>query len=212
MNNAVAATMLSGVFRQYSRRTCPAIRARACPKTLAYCEVVLRATNERLGKLKIAKLFFLFLAAFSPHTTTSRNVNGFQTCSRLLLTEVIVVAALVFLQTAHLFLYSDLYASEKTQKTISYLSSAYPEGTIGVINVPQVASLIPSSRTYQYLSTYGLWEFGARVLFLPEEQLPVAVVTESQEQGLSGTEKDLLHESYDEDTAFMEGFTVYRKK
>ena len=82
MNNAVAATMLSGVFRQYSRRTCPAIRARACPKTLAYCEVVLRATNERLGKLKIAKLFFLFLAAFSPHTTTSRNVNGFQTCSR----------------------------------------------------------------------------------------------------------------------------------
>ena len=105
---------------------------------------------------------------------------------------------------AHLFLFSDLYPSEKTQKTLSYLSSAYPEGTIGVMNVPHIGSLIARDRKYQYLSTYGLWQFGVNPLLLPPEQMPTVMVTDSDDPAFSAF--------YEKDPAFSEGFAVYKKK
>ncbi len=155
-------------------------------------------------------IFILFLIALPTLSRIFENtIRFFGTASCITAT---VLACMVVAQTVHLFAFSDLYASDKTQKTILYLYTHYPQGNIGVINVPQVASFIPASQKYQYLSTYGLWEFGVRILFLPEEKLPPVIVTESKEQGLSGTEQDLLRESYDEDTGFKSGFTVYRKK
>ncbi len=122
------------------------------------------------------------------------------------------VAILVLMQTVHLFAFSDLYASEKTQKTILYLYTNYPEGTIGVINVPQVASFIPAFQKYQYLSTFGLWNFGSPILYLSGDRAPGTLVTASGEDGLSSEERELLHARYTQDNAFTDGFSIYRKR
>ncbi|MDO8619901.1 MAG: glycosyltransferase family 39 protein [bacterium] len=122
------------------------------------------------------------------------------------------VAILVLMQTVHLFAFSDLYASEKTQKTILYLYTNYPTGTIGVVNVPQIASFIPSFQKYQSLSTYGLWNFGPRILYLSGDKLPSTLVTESGETGFSAEEKEILNARYTRDSAFTEGFSIYTRK
>ncbi len=114
------------------------------------------------------------------------------------------IALLVVFQCTHLLWFSDIYAGERTQKTLSYLSSAYPEGTIGIMNLPQVGSFIASDRKYQYLSTYGLWQFGVNPLLLPFEQIPGILVADSDDPAFSSF--------YAKDTAFSEGFTVYRRK
>ena len=121
------------------------------------------------------------------------------------------VGALVVFQTVHLFWFSDLYSSEKTKKTIFYLSSAYPDTTVGVMNVPQIGSLLPTGRKYQYLSTYGLWQFGTNSLSLSEAHLPAVIVMDSENE-LSSADKNTLRTQYDVDANFLEGFPVYRKK
>ena len=122
------------------------------------------------------------------------------------------VALLVVVQLVQLLWFSDLYASEKTQKTILHIYATYPTaGTIGVINVPQVASFIPSFQKYQFLSTYGLFDFGTHMLYLSPEKLPDVLVTESGADVLSKEEQSLLALRYDRD-AFSEGFSVYTKK
>lgn len=124
-----------------------------------------------------------------------------------------VVVCLSVFQTVHLFFFADLYSSEKTQKTILYLYSNYPAAqTVGVINVPQIASFIPPFQKYQYLSTYGLPEFGTHMLYLSPEKLPNVIITESGTEGLSQEEQALLTLLYERDAAFTEGFLVYTKK
>ncbi len=123
----------------------------------------------------------------------------------------VTIAVAVLFQTIHLFTFADLYPSEKTQKTILYLYTNYSQDTIGVINVPQVASFIPSFQKYQYLSTYGLWDFGPHILYLSPEKLPATLVLESEDI-LSRDERDILASRFQEDKAFSEGFLVYRKK
>lgn len=119
-------------------------------------------------------------------------------------TEGIIIAGLVMLQIVHLFWFSDIYPSEKTQKTMAYLSSAYPGTTVGVFDVPQVASLLPADKKYQYLSTYGLWEFGVNPLLLPSEKMPSILIAEAEDPAF------LV--SYEKDLAFSDGFLVYKKK
>lgn len=123
-----------------------------------------------------------------------------------------VVAVMVVVQVVHLFTYANLYSSTKAQKTILRVYESSSPRTIGIINVPHVASFIPSSQKYQYLSTYGLTEFGTRILYLAPEKLPDVLVTASQNSELSPEERSILARSYDEDTAFTEGFSIYRKK
>ena len=122
------------------------------------------------------------------------------------------IGILALAQTVHLFTFSDLYSSEKTQKTILYLYTNYSQGTIGVINVPQVASFIPSFQKYQYLSTYGLWKFGSPILYLSGDKAPGTLVTASGDEGLSSEERGLLRARYKEDTGFLEGFSIYTKR
>ena len=154
--------------------------------------------------------FILFLGAlpclFRWFLAKTRFSLGASTLSGL------IVALLVVVQTIHLFGFSDLYASEKTQKTIVHLYSTYPLGTIGIINVPQVASFVPSFQKYQYLSTYGLSDFGTHMLYLAPERLPNVLVTESVQSVLSAEEQEFLDLRYERDDAFTEGFTVYRKR
>ncbi len=115
-----------------------------------------------------------------------------------------IVAILVIVQLVHLFLFSDIYLSEKTQKTITYISREYPEATIGVFNVPQIASLLPPDKKYQYLSTYGLWEFGVNPLLLPPTKMPKVLVADVDDPE--------IFLFYEKDTTFSEGFLVYKKK
>ncbi len=122
------------------------------------------------------------------------------------------VAVLTVIQLVHLFWFSNLYASERAHKTLAYLSSAYPTEIIGVYNAPQIGSLLPADRKYQYLSTYGLWRFGINPLLLPKEVMPPVLVVESGERGLSSAEQELLSLRYEKDAAFTDGFAVYKKK
>lgn len=120
-----------------------------------------------------------------------------------IITETILTLLVIF-QTIHLFWFSDLFPSEKAQKTLSYLSSVYPEGTIGIMNVPQVGSMVAPERKYQYLSTHGLSQFGVNPLLLPPEQMPPVIVADS------GT--PIPSSLYEKDTAFSDGFAVFKKR
>jgi len=123
------------------------------------------------------------------------------------------MAVMISIQTVHLFTSADLYSSEKAQKTILHMYTTYPTAkTIGVINVPQVASFIPSFQKYQYLSTYGLSDFGTHMLYLSPEKLPDVIVTESETNVLSREERTLLILRYEKDVIFTEGFSVYTKR
>lgn len=124
----------------------------------------------------------------------------------------IVVLSMVSVQMIHLFLFSDIYPSEKTQKTMHYISREYPREIIGVYNVPQVGSLLPADKKYQYLSTYGLWDFGTRILHLSPDKLPNILVTQSEEEQLSEEEKTILKARYQKDTRFTDGFSIYIKR
>lgn len=179
-----------------------------------YLPLVLFQYLKSLGYLRylIAGEFLVFILFLIALGALARMLVGkvrFGTASAV---ATAVLVCMVAVQTVHLFAFSDLYASEKTQKTILYLYTNYPEGKIGVINVPQVASFIPAFQKYQYLSTYGLWNFGSPVLYLSGDQAPDTLVTASTEDGLSEEERELLHLRYKLDDAFADGFSVYTKK
>ncbi len=115
-----------------------------------------------------------------------------------------ILAAMILAQTVHLFWFSDIYSSEKTQKTMAYISREYPQETVGVFNVPQIASLIPADKKYQYLSTYGLWQFGVNPFLLSPERRPNIIVTDTDDPAFSTF--------YEKDSMFSEGFSIYKKK
>ncbi len=154
-------------------------------------------------------IFILFLLALPALARFAlRKASFLGSAQKVMITTVTL---LVLMQTVHLFAFSDLYSSEKTQKTILYVFTHYPEGTIGVINIPQVASFIPSFQKYQYLSTYGLWDFGTHMLYLTPERLPATLILESEDT-LSADERGVLASRYQKDESFTEGFLVYRRK
>lgn len=124
----------------------------------------------------------------------------------------VVLAVMILIQTVHLFWFSDIYPSEKTQYTLAYLSREYPDATIGVFNVPQVASIIPANRKYQYLSTYGLWQFGVNPLYLSPEKRPQVLVFDSVDGVLTADDKIILSMFYEEDVSLKGGFLVYRRR
>ncbi|KKW22149.1 MAG: hypothetical protein A2W52_01695 [Candidatus Taylorbacteria bacterium RIFCSPHIGHO2_02_49_25] len=114
------------------------------------------------------------------------------------------LAVIISVQTVHLFWFSDLYPSEKTQKTFVYLFSEYPQATFGVYNVPQLGSLLPSDKKYQYLSTYGLSHFGVNPFVVSGDRRPDVIVADADDPALS-----LF---YEKDTAFSDGFLIYKHK
>lgn len=123
-----------------------------------------------------------------------------------------IIGALVLFQTVHLFFLSDLYASEKTERTVAYLAATYPNEIVGVHNLPQIGSMLPAARKYQYFRTYGLWDFGTRILSLPQEELPTVLLSESGESDFSPEEVEVLKQYYVPDMALQGGFAVYRLK
>ncbi len=180
-----------------------------------YLPLVLLQYLKSFGYLRyfVAGEFLVFILFLVALPTLVRMFAGkvrlFGSASAL---TIAVLVCMVAVQTVHLFAFSDLYASEKTQKTILYLYTNYPEGTIGVINVPQVASFIPAFQKYQYLSTYGLWNFGSPILYLSGDRAPDTLVTASGEEGLLPEERQLLHARYTKDSTFTDGFSIYTKK
>jgi len=122
-----------------------------------------------------------------------------------------IFVLLILVQTVHLFKFSDLYSSDKTQRTIQYLDLKYPKEIIGVMNVPHVGSLLSADRKYQYLSTFGLWQFGTNSLLLSKDKLPAVLVLDTKES-VQDRDRETLMANYEEDTAFSTGFTVYKRK
>lgn len=155
-------------------------------------------------------IFILFLVALPALSRFATGRFKFLPEAKHITTAIVAVMALV--QVTHLFTYANLYSSSKAPKTILRIYESNSPRTVGIINVPQVASLIPAFQKYQSLSTYGLSEFGTRILYLAPEKLPDAIVTAAGNSELTSEEATILAKNYDEDTAFTDGFSIYRKK
>ena len=155
-------------------------------------------------------IFILFLITLPALTKFFAEKSKFSWKAPHITAAVIVVT--VIMQVIHLFTYANLYSSTKAQETILRVYASSLPSTVGIINVPQVASFIPAFQKYQYLSTYGLSEFGTRMLYLAPEKLPGVIITASGDSELSPEERAILARSYDEDMAFTDGFSIYRKK
>ncbi len=108
------------------------------------------------------------------------------------------------MQIVHLFWFSDIYPSEKTQRTFIHLFSKYPQATFGVYNVPQIGSLLPSDKKYQYLSTYGLWEFGVNPFVISPERRPDVIIADADDPAFLTF--------YEKDQSFVDGFSIYKKR
>ncbi|QQG46192.1 MAG: glycosyltransferase family 39 protein [Candidatus Niyogibacteria bacterium] len=85
----------------------------------------------------------------------------------------------VSFQTAYLFTKADIFYSNETQDAFGYLRENFEESSIGVINLPSLASLLPPEKKFQNISTYGLRDLGRNPLSFEHEKLPGVVVFES---------------------------------
>ncbi len=156
-------------------------------------------------------LFLLFVLVLPTLTRFALNYVPFLSV-RVSRAAGAVLTVLILFQAVHLFWFSDLYSGRSAEMTVAYIQLVYPEGVIGIINAPQVGSLISPHRKYQYLSTFGLTKFGVNPVFLAPEKMPVAIVTDGKNNILSLEEQELLLMRYAPDVTFTEDFLVYKKK
>jgi len=124
----------------------------------------------------------------------------------------IFLGVLILLQGIQLFYFSDLYSSSKVQHAISYLDTAYPYATMGIINSPMIASMIPADKKYQLLETYGLPRFGKNPLELAQEKMPEVLVIDEKSRYLIARQEDILASHYAFDRKLDGGILIYRKE
>ncbi len=90
----------------------------------------------------------------------------------------ITLLVLVVFQFGYLFTRAKLFYSDSPEKTIKYIENNFPNHSIGVINIPPVAALVPPEKRYQTISSYGLMGVGLNPLSLEKDKLPGIIVLE----------------------------------
>ena len=133
---------------------------------------------KSLGYLRylIAVQFLIFILLVPAMQTL---VKRFAPQSYGHITIRVCIAIFILFQTTYLFYGAKLFYSDNPQKTLQYLENNFKDQTIGIINLPTVASLISSSQRMQNISTYGLDEVGKHPLSLEEAALPPVIVFEN---------------------------------
>ena len=119
-------------------------------------------------------------------------------------------ASVVLFQTAYLFTKADLFYSNEIQETFVYIQKNFSESSVGVINLPPMASLVRADKKFQTISTYGLRDLGPHPLSFEREKLPNIIVFD--ESGfLTEEQKIKLAELYGL-KKIIGGITLYEKK
>ncbi len=107
---------------------------------------------------------------------------------------VACIAALVLLQSYILFFHADFGSSTLPQELAAFLNRQ--EGTIGVINAPTIVALVPSDRTYQYISMAGIPNHGVNALSLPDAEKPKFLVVKGGYEDLLRPYGEVLKTQY----------------
>lgn len=88
---------------------------------------------------------------------------------------VIFITVLIIVQGFHLFYASNLYASDDFPQITSFINEQ-PSATVGIINLPQVAALIPPDKKYHVIKTMYKPQIGENPLSFSQESLPTLIV------------------------------------
>lgn len=151
------------------------------------------------------QLLFFMLLVPAMQAITSRFV--LPPNSRLAIRTCIGI--LVLFQTAHLFLNAKLFYSDSTERASRYLEDTFKGDVIGIINLPPIASLTPSSQRMQTISTYGLDKVGEHPLSFDEQALPPVIVFEKN-QVFDEPYAEVLRQRYSLDKE-IGNILIYRK-
>jgi len=119
-------------------------------------------------------------------------------------------ALIILFQTAYLFTKADLFYSSEIQETFDYIQENFSESSVGVINLPPLASLVLADKKFQTISTYGLRDLGANPLSFEREKLPGIIVFDDS-GFLTEEQKIKLAEFYGLNKA-VGGIMIYEKR
>lgn len=117
---------------------------------------------------------------------------------------------LLVFQLAYLLTKAKLFYSDSPQQTFAYIQKEYGAATVGLINIPAVASLIPAEKKFQIISTYGVRDVGANPLSLNEDILPGVLIMMPNQQ-LEEKNLDALKKHYEFDKTIGGDFEIYQK-
>lgn len=139
---------------------------------------------KSLGYLRylIASQFLIFILLVP---STFVIINRFLPRQYIRTVKIFCFLILISVQTFHLFTGAKLFYSAKPQKTVQYVEENYNDKTIGIINVPPIASLISPKKKFQYLLTYGI-DIGKNPLFMNDNKLPGVIIVSKDYQDKNG--------------------------
>jgi len=135
--------------------------------------------------------------------------NRFLPNKKIHLTAVIL-SLLILFQLGYLFTRAKLFYSSREERVFQYVERNFPESTVGVINIPPIASLIPPDKRFQTISSYGLRGVGENPLLREENRLPGVIILDSREP-LEDKYVDILKRFYGL-VAAIDGDTLIYKK
>ncbi|MEK7649497.1 MAG: glycosyltransferase family 39 protein [Patescibacteria group bacterium] len=118
------------------------------------------------------------------------------------------LTVLVAFQSGHYLFFSNIFSRQNPTQVSNILNELLvkePGSTIGFIDAPTEAALIPGNRKYHYLRVGGGTYAGVHPLTLPPALQPTYIYTTNAKAAAS------LTESYERITA-TDGVTLYRKK
>ncbi len=120
------------------------------------------------------------------------------------------IAGLVGLQAYVLFFSSHVFRSDTALQTATYLNAHLGSDTVGIINDPAVASLVPPQSRYHYLSMTGVPVHGVNALSLPLNELPKFLVMDEGNRYVVTAYASVLASSYRK-VEFMEGSSLFER-
>ncbi len=92
-----------------------------------------------------------------------------------------ILLSLVLFQLWHLIYRADLFYSDIPQAISEFINAQSVNKTVGIINLPQISSLIDPSRKFQTIKMLGLPVFGENPLSLETEKLPDFIIANSDD-------------------------------
>lgn len=123
---------------------------------------------------------------------------------------VLFVGTIIGTQTFYLFTHAKLFYSHQIQDTFIYIQQHFPDQTVGIIDLPPLASLISPDKKFQIISTYGLEQVGPHPLSLQTCRQPEVLVLDKKEF-VTGEYQNVLSNNYSLDTAIGGKIMIYKR-
>ncbi|HEY4510216.1 MAG TPA: glycosyltransferase family 39 protein [Candidatus Paceibacterota bacterium] len=124
----------------------------------------------------------------------------------------IVLLALVIFQGWYLATHAKIYYSNSEEEVLSVIEGNFPGKSVGVINIPQIASFIAPAEKYQTLKMVGVEQVGENPLLY--DPPPDVLVFRTDERRLTELLKEgerILNERYS-DFMTIGRYSIYKKR